>query len=119
MIEASTTQDFIMETYLRWPVEFVEGRGCTLFDADGTPYLDLTSGIAVASVGHAHPKIAEAIADQARRLVHVSNLYGTQPQVVLAERLARLSAGKLSFFANSGAEAIEAALKLARRWGAR
>lgn len=119
MSDGTLTLDSIMQTYLRWPVEFVEGRGATLFDGDGTPYLDLTSGIAVASVGHAHPVVAEAITLQARRLMHVSNLYRTRPQVELAERLAELSGGMLSFFANSGAEAIEAALKLARRWGAK
>ena len=113
------TRDFTMQTYARWPVEFVEGRGTTLLDGDGTPYLDLTAGIAVASVGHAHPAVADAIAEQARRLMHVSNLYGTRPQMELAERLAGLSGGKLSFFSNSGAEAIETALKLARKWGAR
>jgi acetylornithine aminotransferase/acetylornithine/N-succinyldiaminopimelate aminotransferase len=109
-----------MQTYARWPVEFVEGRGATLTDPRGERYLDLVSGIAVASVGHAHPDVASAIADQARRLVHVSNLYRTRPQTELAERLASLTDGKLSFFCNSGAEAIEASLKLARKWaGAR
>lgn len=117
MTGAATTQSFTMNTYAPWPVEFVEGGGATLLDADGRSYVDLTSGIAVASVGHAHPVVAQAIADQARRLMHVSNLYRTRPQADLAERLAGLTGGKLSFFANSGAEAIEAALKLARRWG--
>ena len=119
MTDATAVHDQMMQTYLRWPVEFVEGRGTTLIDSEGTPYLDLTSGIAVASVGHAHPVVAEAITVQARRLMHVSNLYRTRPQTELAQRLAALTNGKLSFFANSGAEAIEAALKLARRWGAR
>ena len=113
------THDHIMQTYLRWPVEFVEGRGATLIDADGVPYLDLMSGIAVASVGHAHPVVADAISRQARKLIHVSNLYSTAPQMKLAERLAAISGGMRSFFANSGAETIEAALKLARRWGVR
>jgi predicted acetylornithine/succinylornithine family transaminase len=105
-----------MQTYARWPVEFVEGHGATLIDSTGASYLDLTSGIAVASVGHAHPDVALAIAEQAGRLVHVSNLYSTRPQSELADRLAALTHGKLSFFCNSGAEAIEAALKLARKW---
>ena len=98
----------------------MEGRGATLIDSDGkqVPRPD-SSGIAVASVGHAHPVVADAVAEQVRRLVHVSNLYRTRPQAELAERLASLTGGKLSFFGNSGAEAIEAALKLARRWGAR
>ena len=115
----ATMQDHMMQTYLRWPVEFVEGRGATLIDAEGVPYLDLMSGIAVSSVGHAHPVVADAIARQARKLIHVSNLYRTGPQRELAERLASLSGGMRAFFANSGAETIEAALKLARKWGAR
>lgn len=117
-MNGTTTHDAIMQTYARWPVEFVSGSGATLAAADGSSYLDLTSGIAVASVGHAHPAVAEAIAEQARRLVHVSNLYRTRPQFELAERLCALTGGMKSFFGNSGAEAIEAALKLARRWGA-
>jgi acetylornithine/N-succinyldiaminopimelate aminotransferase len=119
MSDATSVRDFTMQTYLRWPVTFVEGRGATLFDDAGTPYLDLVAGIAVTSVGHAHPLVADAIAQQARTLMHVSNLYGTRPQLELAERLAGISGGKLSFFTNSGAEAIEAALKLARKWGMR
>ncbi|MGH2820041.1 MAG: acetylornithine transaminase [Actinomycetota bacterium] len=108
--------DPIMATYLRWPVEFVEGHGATLTDARGRNYVDLMAGIAVASVGHAHPHVAEAVAQQASTLVHVSNLYGTRPQRELALRLQELTAGMVSFFCNSGAEAIECALKLARVW---
>ncbi|MDQ3785104.1 MAG: acetylornithine transaminase [Actinomycetota bacterium] len=111
------TADYMMQTYKRWPIEIVSGRGSAVTDSDGHTYIDLVAGIAVASVGHAHPKVTEAIADQAARLVHVSNLYGTRPQLLLAERLACLCPGKLSFFVNSGAEAIECALKLARKWG--
>jgi acetylornithine aminotransferase len=106
----------MMPTYKPRPVEFVSGRSSTLVDSEGNEYLDLVAGIAVASVGHAHPKVAEAIADQARTLVHTSNLYGTTPQVQLAEKLADLTGGKLSFFCNSGAESIECALKLARKY---
>ncbi|MGH2694292.1 MAG: acetylornithine transaminase [Actinomycetota bacterium] len=106
----------IMNTYRRWEVEFVEGRGATLHDAQGRSYIDLVAGIAVASVGHAHPAIAEAVAKQSARLIHVSNLYLTRPQAELSDRLAELTGGMLSFFCNSGAEAIECALKLARRW---
>ena len=105
-----------MDTYARWPVEFVSGRGSTLFDAEGNSYLDLVAGVAVASLGHAHPALVDAITAQAARLIHASNLYETQPQRRLSERLATLSGGMLSFFCNSGAESIECALKLARRW---
>jgi acetylornithine aminotransferase len=106
----------MMNTYRRWEVEFVEGSGATLYDAHGRSYIDLVAGIAVASVGHAHPMVAEAIAEQSARLMHVSNLYVTRPQAELSDRLAELTGGMLSFFCNSGAEAIECALKLARRW---
>jgi acetylornithine/N-succinyldiaminopimelate aminotransferase len=105
----------IMSTYRRWPIEIVSGRGCLLYDTDGKEYLDLVAGLAVASVGHAHPRLAEAIAEQSARLVHVSNLYATGPQQELAARLAGLTGGMQSFFCNSGAEAVEAAIKLARK----
>ena len=105
-----------MPTYKRWPIEIVSGSGCNVTDSEGRTYLDLVAGIAVASVGHSHPHVVDAIARQASQLVHVSNLYGTRPQAELAERLAELVPGSLSFFANSGAEAIECALKLARKW---
>lgn len=108
--------DLMMPTYKPRPVSFVSGHGCTLIDEAGSEYLDLVAGIAVASVGHAHPKVAAAIAAQAHTLIHTSNLYGTAPQVELAERLGSLSGGKLSFFCNSGAESIECALKLARKF---
>ena len=106
----------LMETYRRWPVELVWGSGCRVRDSDGNTYLDLLGGIAVCSVGHCHPRVAAAIADQAFRLMHVSNLFRIPGQQRLAERLAALSGGMRSFFCNSGAEAIECALKLARRW---
>lgn len=108
---------FQMDTYRRWPVELTSGTGATLVDAQGRRYLDLVAGIAVASVGHAHPKVSAAIAEQAGRLVHVSNLFRTRPQEELAERLAGLTGGMRAFFCNSGAEAIECALKLGRKWG--
>jgi acetylornithine/N-succinyldiaminopimelate aminotransferase len=111
------SNDAIFPTYRRWPVEFVSGSGATLVDTQGRSYIDLVAGIAVCSVGHAHPKVAAAVSDQVNKLVHVSNLYETAPQKLLASRLAELTGGKLSFFANSGAEAIECALKLARKWG--
>jgi acetylornithine/N-succinyldiaminopimelate aminotransferase len=108
--------DHAMGTYLRWPVEFVSGRGAILEDGDGREYIDMVAGIAVASVGHAHPKVAQAISEQAKRLMHVSNLYVTGPGFELAERLHNLT-GMRPFFCNSGAEAIECAIKLARKWG--
>jgi len=107
----------LMPTYRRWPIEIVSGRGCRLFDSRGHSYLDLVAGIAVAGIGHAHPAVAAAVAEQASKLVHVSNLYVTVPQARLAERLAGLTNGMQSFFANSGAEAIECSIKIARKWG--
>jgi predicted acetylornithine/succinylornithine family transaminase len=108
--------DLMMPTYKERPVHFVSGSGSTLFDDEPKPYLDLVAGIAVASVGHSHPKVVAAIAQQAGELIHTSNLYGTGPQIALAERLAEITDGMLSFFANSGAETIECALKLARKF---
>ncbi|HEX2056849.1 MAG TPA: acetylornithine transaminase [Actinomycetota bacterium] len=107
----------LMPTYRRWPVRFVSGSGCTLVDSGGKRYLDLVAGLAVASVGHCRPEVTTAIADQAARLVHVSNLYETEPAEQLALRLAGLTGGMQSFLCNSGAEAVECALKLARRRG--
>lgn len=113
----TATAPALMQTYRRWPVRFVDGSGCTLVDADGKRYLDFVAGLAVVGVGHCHPEVTDAIARQAARLVHVSNLYETEPAAVLAERLAALTGGMQSFFCNSGAEAVECALKLARKHG--
>jgi acetylornithine/N-succinyldiaminopimelate aminotransferase len=107
----------IMDTYRRQPVELVRGDGFLLFDRDGNEYLDFVAGIAVNVVGHGNPRVAEAIARQARELVHVSDLYYTRPQVDLAQRLNELGFTGRAFFANSGAEANEAAIKIARKWG--
>ena len=106
---------YLMPTYKPSAVRFVSGRGAMLVDSEGREYIDLVAGLAVASVGHAHPRVAEAIAKQAAKLVHVSNLFETGPQEELATRLADLTSGMKSFFCNSGAEAVEAALKLARK----
>lgn len=109
----------ILPTYRRQPVAFVRGEGAWLVDAEGRRYLDFLSGISVTALGHAHPAVAEVVAEQVRRLVHVSNLYYTEPQVLLAERL-KVTLGwpdAWAFFCNSGAEANEAAVKLARRHG--
>jgi predicted acetylornithine/succinylornithine family transaminase len=107
----------IMPTYGRVPVAFVRGEGSWLFDEGGKAYLDCLSGLAVVSVGHANTRVAAAVAEQMTELVHVSNLYYTEPQVRLAERLTQLSGLARVFFANDGATANEAAIKLARRWG--
>ncbi|MFN2525948.1 MAG: acetylornithine transaminase [Actinomycetota bacterium] len=109
------TGDFRMGTYKRWPVELVAGSGTTVWDSAGREYLDFSGGIAVVAIGHAHPAVTAAVSEQVGRLVHVSNLYDTGPQKELARRLAGLTGNKRSFFCNSGAEAIECALKLARK----
>ncbi len=108
----------LLETYKRWPVEFVSGSGAKLIDGEGREYIDLLAGIAVASVGHAHPHVVAAISAQARELMHVSNLFYTRPGMELAARLFDLT-GMNGFFCNSGAEAIECALKLVRRWASK
>ncbi len=101
-------------TYNRYPAAMVKGSGCWLTDADGKKYLDFMAGIAVCALGHSHPKITEAICRQAGELVHVSNLYYTEPQIKLAEMITDNSFGEKLFLCNSGAEANEAAIKLAR-----
>ena len=106
----------VLQTYRRQPVTLVRGEGVRLYDADGREYLDLLSGIGVASLGHAHPGLAAAIADQARTLLHTSNLFFHPLQGQLAERLAHLSGLPRAFFCNSGTEAVEACLKFARRY---
>jgi acetylornithine/N-succinyldiaminopimelate aminotransferase len=106
----------VLQTYRRVPVTFVRGQGVRLYDTEGREYLDLLSGIGVASLGHAHPGLARAIADQAQTLIHTSNLFFHPLQGQLAERLANLSGLPRAFFCNSGAEAVEACLKFARRY---
>ncbi len=103
-----------MTTYARYPAAMIKGSGCRLTDADGKEYLDFLAGIAVCALGHCHPAVTEAIASQAGRLVHVSNLYYTEPQIRLGELLVGNCFGDKLFLANSGAEANEAAIKLAR-----
>lgn len=107
--------EHIMSTYKRWPIEIVSGSGSVVYDSNGAAYIDLVAGLAVTSVGHAHPRVATAIAEQAGRLLHVSNLYSTGPQQELAARLSALTGGMQTFFCNSGAEAVESAIKLARK----
>ncbi|MEN8142180.1 MAG: acetylornithine transaminase [Thermodesulfobacteriota bacterium] len=106
-----------INTYNRYPVAMVEGSGCRLKDADGKEYLDFLAGIAVCNLGHCHPAVTEAICKQAGKLLHVSNLYHTAPQTELAELLVDNSFADRVFMCNSGAEANEAAIKLARKHG--
>lgn len=113
---AELTRKYVMHTYNRLPIAPVKGAGARLWDADGKEYLDFVAGIAVCALGHAHPAVAEAVAEQARRLVHVSNLYHIAPQARLAQLLVENSCGDRVFFCNSGAEANEAAIKLARKY---
>ena len=108
--------EHIAQTYRRHPVAFVRGEGVYLFDTEGRRYLDLLSGIGVASLGHAHPGLAHALAEQAATLVHTSNLYFHTLQGQVASRLASLSGLPRTFLCNSGAEAVEACLKFARRY---
>jgi acetylornithine/N-succinyldiaminopimelate aminotransferase len=105
----------VVHSYARFPVEFVRGEGPRLWDGDGNEYLDFLCGISVTNIGHCHPAVVEAIEQQAGRLMHTSNLFYTEPAFRLAERLAESSLGGKVFFCNSGAEASEAAIKLARK----
>ncbi len=108
----------VMQTYARQPVAFVRGEGVRLWDSEGREYLDFLGGLAVTSLGHAHPEVADALAEQARTLLHVSNLYYNEVQPKLAAELdGLLGGGGRVFFSNSGAEANECAIKLARRYG--
>ncbi|MFM9128203.1 MAG: aspartate aminotransferase family protein, partial [Solirubrobacterales bacterium] len=105
----------VIGTYARLPVEFVRGEGSWLWDEEGNEYLDLLCGISVTNLGHCHPRVVEAVRQQAGTLIHVSNLFYTEPAMRLAARLTESSLGGKVFFCNSGAEAIEAAVKLSRR----
>ncbi len=107
----------VMNTYARLPVAFSHGQGSRIFDTEGREYLDALSGIAVSTLGHAHPRLVAAIAAQAGRLLHTSNLYQIREQEHLSDRLAELSGMQEVFFCNSGCEANEAAIKLARFYG--
>ena len=105
----------VVPSYARFPVEFVRGEGARLWDDEGNEYLDFLAGISVSSVGHCHPAVVAAVREQAGRLMHVTNLFYTEPPMRLAARLSELSLGGKVFFSNSGAEAVEAAIKLARK----
>lgn len=107
----------LMPTYGRQPLAFVRGRGAYLYSEDGTEYLDALTGIAVCGLGHAHPEIATAIAEQAQTLIHTSNIFEIPWQTAAAQKLAEVSGMDEIFFSNSGAEANEAAIKIARKYG--
>lgn len=109
-------QKYVMNTYGRYPLAPVKGQGTLLWDADGKTYLDFVGGIAVCLLGHCHPQLINALADQANRLWHVSNLYWIEPQVQAAQKLIEGSGLDKAFFCNSGAEANEAAIKLSRKY---
>lgn len=112
-----TMSNALMTTYARLPVSFERGAGAWLWDTQGRKYLDALSGIAVCGLGHAHPAVTEAITQQAARLLHTSNHYGVPKQEELAQQLTRLAGMEKAFFCNSGAEANEAAIKIARLYG--
>jgi predicted acetylornithine/succinylornithine family transaminase len=119
MNTSELAERYLMQTGRRLPITFVRGRGCLVYDDSGREYLDLVAGIAVNLLGHAHPDVVAAVTKQAAELIHTSNLYFTQPQIELAQRLVELSFPSRVFFCNSGAEANETAIKIARKWGAR
>src|SRR4030042_1025022 len=109
-------KQYLADTYTRFPIVITKGEGCWLWDLNGHRYLDFLSGIAVCGLGHAHPAVVEALTAQAKKLFHVSNLFYMEPQIKAAEMLTEHSFGDKVFFCNSGAEANEAAIKLARRY---
>ena len=109
----------LMNNYGTRKITLCKGDGSWVWDADGKRYLDAVSGIAVCGLGHAHPAITEALSSQAQKIIHCSNLYNIQAQEILAEKLKKISGLEKLFFSNSGAEANEAAIKLARLYGAK
>lgn len=119
MKTADLGEKYVMKTYSRFPLTFVKGDGMYVYDENGKKYIDFVAGIAVNSLGHNHPKLVKAISEQASKLIHISNLYYTEPQVNLAQKLVENGSLDKVFFCNSGAESIEAALKLARKYGSK
>ncbi len=109
-------QQYYLPTFRRYPLAFRRGEGVRLWDVEGNEYLDLLAGIAVNNLGHCHPRVVKAIQEQAARLIHISNFYVSEPQVKLAERLVELSKLQRVFFTNSGAESVEGAIKIARKY---
>ncbi|MBI4536610.1 MAG: aspartate aminotransferase family protein [candidate division NC10 bacterium] len=112
----AASSKYLANTYARFPLVLVRGQGARIWDSDGKEYLDFVGGIAVDALGHCHPKMVEAIRAQAEQLIHISNLYHIEPQIRLAQLLVEHSFADRAFFCNSGAEANEAAIKLARKW---
>ncbi|HEX7628130.1 MAG TPA: aminotransferase class III-fold pyridoxal phosphate-dependent enzyme, partial [Candidatus Methanoperedens sp.] len=111
----SKYEKYIFQTYTRQPIAIKSAQGALVTDVDGKEYIDCVAGIAVNNVGHCHPAVVDAIKQQAEQLIHVSNLYYTENQALLAEELAGISGMDRVFYCNSGAEAVEGALKLARK----
>jgi predicted acetylornithine/succinylornithine family transaminase len=112
------SEKYVAHTYARFPIVLIRGKGTRVWDAEGKEYLDFVAGLAVCNLGHCHPKVVRAIQDQAERLIHVSNFYYIEPQIRLASLLCRRSFADKVFFCNSGAEANEGAMKLARKYAA-
>jgi acetylornithine/N-succinyldiaminopimelate aminotransferase len=110
------SEKYVANTYARYPVLLVKGKGTRVWDLEGEEYLDFVSGLAVCNLGHCHPKVVKAIQDQAEKLIHVSNFYYIEPQIQLASLLCKHSFADKVFFCNSGAEANEGAIKLARKY---
>jgi len=110
------SEKYVAHTYTRYPILLVRGKGTRVWDMEGREYLDFVSGLAVCNLGHCHPKVVKAIQDQAQRLIHVSNFYYIEPQIQLASLLCKHSFADKVFFCNSGAEANEGAMKLARKY---
>lgn len=113
----NTADNYIIPSYNRIPLSLIKGKGAYVWDVNNKKYLDFVSGLAVTNLGHCHPDVVKAVQEQAKRLFHTSNLYYTEPQTRLAEVLSKNSLGGKVFFCNSGAEANEAAIKLARKFG--
>ncbi|MDA3907196.1 MAG: acetylornithine transaminase [Bacteroidales bacterium] len=107
---------YYLQTFKRYPLTFDHGKGSHIWDVEGNEYIDMLGGIAVNSVGHSHPTVVKAIQDQAAKLIHISNFYLSEPQVMLSKKLVELSGLDRVFFANSGAESVEGAIKIARKY---
>jgi acetylornithine/N-succinyldiaminopimelate aminotransferase len=107
---------YYLQTFKRYPLTFDHGKGSHIWDVEGNEYIDMLGGIAVNSVGHSHPKVVKAIQNQAAQLIHISNFYLSEPQVMLSKKLVELSGLDRVFFANSGAESVEGAIKIARKY---
>jgi acetylornithine/N-succinyldiaminopimelate aminotransferase len=112
-------QKHYLPTFRRYPIALERGEGSHVWDVEGNKYIDMLAGIAVSNIGHAHPALVKAISDQAAKLIHISNFYVSEPQMKLVEKLAKLSGLERVFLGNSGAEALEGAIKIARKYGSK